>query len=185
MTLLSQDRIDMLLENLKKTRNVKGAIIEVGVYKGGSLHKIAEAAHDWCKLIVGFDTFEGIPEHEVDIDKNLIGRFSDTSLEEVQKRFQNLPVRLVKGNFAKEGLRFPEMISFAHFDADTYDSTMSCLNFALFNAVVNAIIVLDDYGYHETPGVTLAVHEFLKDNEGDFIIESVCTNQIALRRKKF
>jgi O-methyltransferase len=180
MTLITEDRINSIVENLEKTKNVEGDIIEVGVYKGGSLKKIAEHAKSWCKRIIGYDTFTGIPEHTFDLDKNLIGLFSDTSIEGVRQLLTGLPVELVKGEFKHEGHEM-RPVSFAHLDVDTYQSNVECLRFLLPRMRVGTTIVVDDYGYDKTPGVAIAVHGFLNAVDKRVVVEARIKNQIAIK----
>ena len=59
-------------ELLKKVKNVKGDIIEFGVWNGNNLIGIKKI-HDYLKLnkkIIGYDHFKGMPKNSRDFNRN-------------------------------------------------------------------------------------------------------------------
>jgi len=82
-TLITQDRLDSLVNLCHQTQ--ANLIAEVGVYKGGSLKYLAENFPN-ADVILGFDTFEGLPEskwNEKEVHKP--GEFSETNNKEEEK----------------------------------------------------------------------------------------------------
>jgi O-methyltransferase len=146
---------------VKRTKKIHGDLAEVGVYKGGSGKLICKANTE--KLLHLFDTFEGIPEVN-EIDKSLFytGQFS-SSFEEVKyslKEYKN--VRFYRGLFPETARSVEDKkFSFIHLDVDTYQSTLSCLQFFYTRMNRGGIIISHDY--INADGVRKAFDEFFED----------------------
>jgi len=69
-------------------------------------------------------------------------------------------VRLKRGLFpdTAAGLE-SETFAVVHLDGDLYETTRAGLDFFWPRMVTGGVIVLDDYGLHDCPGVTRAVDE--------------------------
>jgi O-methyltransferase len=158
-------KLPVLLKYAEETKSLPGCVAEFGVYRGGALERLAIIFND--KKIFGFDTFNGMPEASP-VDKHRKGDFRDVSFEHILSHFnQHYPhVSLIKGFF-------PDSISqidgnstycFVHLDADLYSSTKSGLNYFIPRLVPGGIMVLDDYGWVDCPGVKIAVEEFLSEH---------------------
>ena len=146
---------------------IRGDIIELGTYKGGTSIMIArflKRIHS-KKYIYACDTFEGHPYD--DKFSTIIprkGTFSDTSLSHVEDKFRRFGVadniRIIKGLF--EDTLYRELggkkFSFAFIDCDLYDSTKYALNFLIPRMADKAIIALHDYGL-DSWGMSVAIHE--------------------------
>lgn len=163
-TLITQDRLDTF--GLLELITPEGVVAEVGVYKGGSLKVLAQLFDD--KLVLGFDTFEGLPEEqwiESEIHEPL--EFNDTSLQEVQEFLADCPnVVLVKGLFPQSGEPYKDLkFSLVHLDTDFYLSTKLSLEWFWPRMVQGGIIVFDDYNWKNCPGVLQALEEHSM-NEG-------------------
>ncbi len=159
-TLITKDRLDSI-ESLVRKAPKGGIFAEIGVYKGGSLKVIAETVPD--ELVVGFDTFEGLPESlwsEGEIHKPK--DFSDTSFEEVQKFLsKNSNTSLVKGIFPDSaGVFEHSQFSFVHIDTDFYLAVKNSLEWVWPRLLVGGIVVFDDYEWGNCPGVKKALDEF-------------------------
>ena len=181
-SLLGQDKLNFLLNQLHDTELVEGDIIEAGVYKGGSLYAMTQYVGSWSpKNIFGYDTFEGLPNSE---STTLVeGRFK-SSFEDTVKLFSDSGfknIKILKGYFPDTCLN--ELVSFAHLDMDLYIPTIKSLNHLSTIMNVNGIILLDDYKFPETPGIEKAVSYFLNDNN-KFEIKAFNKYQIALQRIK-
>src|SRR5437763_318304 len=70
-----------LYQLVLKTQKVSGALAEVGVYRGGSAKLIATLKGE--KALHLFDTFEGMPTVNPDLDRHKTGDFAETSLTAV------------------------------------------------------------------------------------------------------
>jgi len=162
-TLVTPDRCHALYQNLQKAGCLEGDIAEVGVYKGGTAKIILKTIPS--KKVHLFDTFEGMPRTDKNIDKHNEGDFSDTSLENVREFLRkNEKVISHKGFFPKtassiENCRF----CFVHVDVDIYQSVKDCLEFFYKRMVSGGVMIFDDYEWKDTPGVKKAIDEFLVD----------------------
>jgi predicted O-methyltransferase YrrM len=122
-----------------------GLYLEFGVYRGASVNWFADALPD--KIIVGFDSFEGLHEDwgGTNFRKghfNVSGR-----LPPVRNN-----VRLIKGWFDQT---LPEYLannqgnaSLIHIDGDTYEATKNVLDLLRPRICKGAVIIFDQYfGY--------------------------------------
>jgi O-methyltransferase len=156
-----------------------GDVIECGVYKGGTAALMASCMHEakLSKKLYLFDTFEGMPETDLEKDWHKKGDFSDTSIEAV-KDFVGFPEMV---NFRKgllpltfqglENTRF----CFAHIDLDIYRSIWDALEFIWPRLVTGGFIIFDDYGFPSCPGAREAVDEFFLNK--DFVPLCIPTGQ--------
>lgn len=135
------DRLSRLFEKIK---DVEGAVVECGVYKGKGLSVLSSLAKIQKKPVYGFDSFKGFAWQ---------GRewFDDTSLEKVRRfmkknKFNN--TELVEGYF-KDILPVWKdrigAIAFLVIDADLYDSYTCCLDNLWGNVARGGIVLFDEY----------------------------------------
>ena len=158
-TLLSKDKLKYLIQMLRFTRHIPGSIIEVGVYQGGTLLRIATESESWGKTVIGYDTFKGLPAPE-SIDVLNKGEFSsdpDKILAEFKQH--ELPVTLVGGLFPDSAIDMS--LSFCHLDVDLYRSTLDSLRYISKMLSPGGLVVVDDYDFSKCPGVKPAVEEIL------------------------
>ena len=156
-TLITQDRLDELIRLCGQTTARR--IAEVGVYKGGSLKFLAERFP--LSLIVGFDTFEGLPKEQwSELEIHSPGEFNDTSIEAV-KSFVNAPnVKLVKGLFPDSANEYSNVrFDFVHVDTDFYQSVKACIEWFWPRLNTDGIMVFDDFKWPNCPGVKKALDE--------------------------
>ncbi len=132
---------------------IKGIACEFGVFRGNSINyfaEILESKGDQNQgiLIHGFDSFTGLQEDWSGSNAMLKGHFSlNGRLPKVSKR-----VKLHKGYFEQTLPNFlanhPEVFSFIHLDADTYQSTKYVLETVISRISIGTIIIFDEYlGY--------------------------------------
>ena len=163
--------------------NIKGAIVEMGCFNGGSGALMAWRAkrRNQRRDAWLFDSFEGLPEFSAadkeKADKKGLGiRGSNSTvmkttgvfkgeMEKVREISKKMGVddlvRPIKGwfqNTVPEAKRNIGSIALLHLDADIYESTKYCLN-ELYDLVSQGgMIILDDY---ETwTGSRQALYEF-------------------------
>ena len=178
-------RIQKLLnhyELLKRTTNIKGAIIECGVLKGNSLLRFAHF-RDYLglkKTIYGFDVFGSFPKsykktnniivkkeknfakiHDKNIGKGNSKKFVKKLLD--TKKIKNY--LLIEGDVLISVDKFLSKnknlkISMLHLDMDVYLPTQHVLEKFYKFMSKNAIVVIDDFKIH--PGATHATNIFLK-----------------------
>lgn len=152
-TLITNDRLDTFRRNIDLVPD--GIIVEVGVYKGGSLKLLTELFPE--RKVYGFDTFEGLPKEQWNkAEHHSPGDFNDTSLSEVQKFVPS--AILTKGLFpdTDPGLK---NVALMHIDTDFYLSVKACIEWVLPRLVKGGIVVFDDYGWGNCLGVQRAIDE--------------------------
>jgi O-methyltransferase len=177
-TMLSYRRLSALYDlgaSLSRS-DVPGAIVECGVWNGGSAAVLAQAARDHGEErdVWLFDSWEGLPEPD-DIDTTVLGTRrekgwnlgSEDAVRELFFRrltFDPARVHLVKGWFEETLPRFRAAagpISLVHLDGDWYRSTRIALE-QLYDLVVpGGIVAVDDYGHWK--GARKAVDEFIAE----------------------
>jgi O-methyltransferase len=153
--LLTNATLKSLLRLLLRTRVLDGVVVELGVYQGGSLKAMAEVVPE--KTCYGFDTFEGQPAaswRQGDVHQP--GEFGDTSLEAVRAAMP-ANVVLLPGRFPETAASFGRTICFAHVDMDLEQSTQDAIEWLKPRMVAGGIIVFDDYGWKNCPGVGKAI----------------------------
>lgn len=154
-TLITQDRLNSLVNLCAQT---DGDIVEVGVYKGGSLKVLAERFPN--RNCYGFDTFEGLPAEDWrEGEVHQVGDFNDTSLEQVREFLSdNKNVTLIKGFFPATmvGHLHP---GFVHVDTDFYEGVKSCIDTLYPKLHPGGIMAFDDYKWRNCPGVEQALKE--------------------------
>jgi O-methyltransferase len=145
-----------------------GALIEVGVWRGGSGAIIAKKARS-----VGIpdpvylcDTFRGVVKaSSEDITYYRGGEHADTSQEIVEQLiFSQLGldnVIVLKGIFPDETAHLiaNRKFRFCHIDVDTYQSAKDIVNWIWGKMVAGGMIIFDDYGFKYCEGVTKYVEE--------------------------
>lgn len=173
-TLIPPDRLHASYSALSATLNngVPGAIVECGVFRGGSFCFFL----DVVQTLVGptrefwaYDTFEGFPE---EVDEVLQGgatfRRDDWHTDNFLKFFERNvsrtgypldKVHIVKGSVLDTiPAHGPSEIAFLHLDTDYYEATKHELEHLYDRVPKGAAVAIDDYGYFE--GSRRAVDEF-------------------------
>lgn len=176
-TTLSSKKLDQLLNLLKSTlaKNIDGDLLECGVFRGGSLVEIAQMTKNMQpgKQVFGADTFEGHPfdsAEDVPPDNKLVhhrGLFAGNNFERVAGILEDSGLSnttLLKGVLEET---LPSLndkrFCFAHLDLDLYLSTKQALAFVEPRLAPGGVIVFDDYGSFDAPGVERAVSELIPD----------------------
>lgn len=160
-------------EMLKKIKNVNGDIVELGVFKGISIIRLAQM-RDSLKIkkkIYGFDSFGKFPnsKQSSNYDKNFPKIFdnkigSSIEIKKLKKIIQKKGlknIKLIKGNikFTLEKLIKNKIkISFLHLDLDLEEITLYSLKKIYKNISKNGVIVIDDFNIH--PGINKAIKKF-------------------------
>jgi hypothetical protein len=169
------------LEFFKRTSDVRGEIVEFGIFKGNSFFR-------WIKFrdlleqtssrkIIGFDIFGDFPEANFEEDKLKRDAFVEEtkggksiSYDEINELLikQNLQknVDIVKGDILKTLDKYiddnPHLkISLLHIDVDLYEPSKVILEKLYSKVTKGGIVVLDDYGAFA--GTNKAVDDFFKD----------------------
>jgi O-methyltransferase len=146
----------------------KGALLEVGVWRGGTSGVIARKM-ELCgsgDILYAADTFTGVVKSsEKDATYN-DGDHADTDLDLVKKLlYKDLGlsnVELLQGIFPDDTAKFiPQdtRFRFCHIDVDVYNSAEGILDWVWERMLVGGIVVFDDYGFITCNGITRFVNE--------------------------
>lgn len=207
-TMTSPERIFGLIEAVKyiTANSIDGAIVECGVWKGGSMLAIAEtlsAAKANNRPLYLYDTFEGMPEpteEDVSFDdqnakkllhrnenkeQNLIWAYS--TLETVKKTMSlsDYPKDLIHYIVGKVEdtipTTIPEKIALLRLDTDWYESTKHELVHLFPRLVKGGVLIIDDYGFWK--GARKAVDEFIAENKLQILLNRLDeTGRIAIKQ---
>ena len=185
-TMLGVDRAYVLWQCIRNISSLKGAVAEVGVFRGGGSKLILATlqALNAPKPMYVCDTFEGMPEIQAPVDNRRIGGFEETSFESVKTYLQAFPnATVLKGPFdqTQAQIREPEFC-FAHLDVDLYNSFRDCLQFFMPRLVIGGVLLLDDYGFTSCPGAKKAVDECAEQYLGKAHLLHLETGQALLTR---
>lgn len=182
-------RLYFLYANIEKivSMNIQGDFAEVGVYKGNSA-KIMHLIDSNRKLYL-FDTFEGFPEKDVNVDVANPDKksFKDTSLDYVIKFLgNNKNIVYCKGYFPDTTALVPleTRFAFVQLDCDLYQPTKSGCEYFYPRLTEGGILVVHDYYSGYWPGVTKAVDEFFYDKPESPILIPDKSGSIAVIKNK-
>ena len=171
--------VQLILDELAKTADIPGDVVEFGCYAGDTSVQLASAMQDnpdkWLYL---YDSFEGLPAKTA-ADKSADGwRFQKgelrTSPDTVARKFRKYqlpdPV-IIKGWFNElQDDDLPDQISFALLDGDFYESIKTSLRLVAPRMSQNGIIVVHDYRNAALPGSAKAVNEFLEKQSQNYTL---------------
>lgn len=165
-TLVDVYRLWELWTLVEQAAKAGGALLEVGVWRGGSGALIARRAED-CGLdspVFLCDTFRGVVKAaEQDADYRG-GEHADTSPEHVQRFLAELGLSravLLPGVFPDDtGDRIADRrFALCHIDVDTYQSAADILDWVWPRLNVGGMVVYDDYGFAVCGGIARHVEE--------------------------
>lgn len=172
-------------ELYKMITNLPGDVVELGVFKGGSMvqwgtfRELLE--NEKSRKLIGFDMFGQFPSVDnVDSDKEFVSEWNEQFKDEFVSKeeiYDSLKlkgignVELVEGDINETLPRFLSengqmRIALLHIDTDVYEPCKVALNLLYDLVVPNGVIVFDDYSTIE--GETLAVDEFFKGKKHSF-----------------
>lgn len=118
-----------------------GALVEVGVYQGGSAQVLHEVALSQQRALYLFDTFAGMPV-QGPLDQHKVGDFSDCSADAVAALCP--AAQIVVGVFP-ESLVDTGPVAFVHADADQYESTRAVCEHLAPRMVPGGAMLFDDF----------------------------------------
>ena len=191
-TMTSPERIHALYEATRYVCrwSVPGAIVECGVWKGGSAMVAAKAlldAGDTERDLVLFDTFSGFesaPPGPQDVGRDdrpgdaLVGDESyAVGTAEVRQALATIGypdgrIRLVPGRVEDTvPEEAPEQIAILRLDTDWYESTKHELVHLYPLIAPGGVLIVDDYGYWK--GARQAVDEFLREQDVPVLLNRI------------
>jgi hypothetical protein len=202
-TLTSPERIYALIHAVRyvSAHHIPGAIVECGVWKGGSMAAAARALlqiQNVSRDLYLFDTYEGMSEpssHDVDYSGM---RANDLMRADPGYRCANAPLEEVKKvlyatGYPREKIHFvrgrvedtlpgsaPETIALPRLDTDWYESTKHEL-VQLYPRLSKAgVIIIDDYGHWR--GSQQACDEYFAENRVPILLNRIdYTGRIAVK----
>lgn len=145
-SLVGKEPIEEMIKMCRET-DPRGAIVELGVYKGGTAWHLVQVACEQSRRLLLFDTFTGIPEAGP-LDTHKIGDFGDTSVDAVREAIPD--AEFFVGKFPDSRPMHLPIISFVHLDCDQYETTRHALHIFSRRMVFGGIIWLDDYNALES-----------------------------------
>lgn len=190
-TMTSPERVNALVEAVKYVvkNNIEGALVECGVWRGGSIMAMALALKqqgDESRDIYIYDTFAGMVS-PTDVDKSTIygddhakkqfskhkisedsSHWLSSSLEEVKKNvlstgYPEKKLHFIKGKVEdKIPENIPREIALLRLDTDFYESTKHELIHLFPLLKPKGVIIIDDYAHWL--GAKKAVDEYIKEN---------------------
>jgi hypothetical protein len=201
--------VDKLFALISATRyiaryNVPGAVVECGVWRGGSMQAVARTLHQagvHDRELFLYDTFEGMTEPtEADVrydgvpaaqrlatsDKEQSRVWAYATLEDVRAGFEPLPypgerIHFVKGP-VEETIpgQLPDQIAILRLDTDWYESTAHELKHMYDRLVPGGVLMIDDYGWWQ--GSRKATDEFLERTGEPLLLLRMGTGRVAVKR---
>ena len=202
-TMTSVERLYALIQAVRyiSGSGIRGAVVECGVWKGGSMAAIAKTllqAKDVSRDLYLFDTFEGMTQpSEKDIDYS--GRQAAEVLsEDVGSRCTDAPLEQVREvlhgtGYPREKVHFvpgrveetipasaPDSIALLRLDTDWYESTKHELVHLFPRLSKAGVIIIDDYGHWR--GSRQACDEYFEQNRIPILLNRIdYTGRIALK----
>lgn len=162
LTLLDTPRLANLWQFCRLT-DPKGAIVEVGVYRGGSALHLSNCCPD--RRTFACDSFTGFAQLDSKLDHAFDEKmFKDTSRAAVEKLFQERKrkITVVEGFFPQSCAKISlGAVSFVHLDVDIYQSTRDGLEFLADKMMARSLIIVDDFD-RTADGVNRALSAFVK-----------------------
>jgi O-methyltransferase len=168
---------------------IPGAIVECGVWKGGSMMAVAKTLLD-CRAgdreLHLFDTFEGMTEPS-DVDTDLGGVRASQWMEDSDKCCAGLDevkrameitgydparIRYVKGKVEETiPSNAPERIALLRLDTDWYESTYHELVHLYPRLSVGGVLIIDDYGHWQ--GARQAVDQYIAEHNLKLLLNRI------------
>jgi hypothetical protein len=144
-------------------------VIELGSFRGGNLLFMATILKEVAPnaVVLGLDTFEGMPPVKSDMDMHVQGDFSDSNIQHIERAATEAGLNniiLVKGD-VRETLApacKDRNIGLAHIDLDIYEPILFAQSNLIHQMVSGAYIVYDDALASSCPGAMIAVEEFIR-----------------------
>lgn len=186
-TMASPARIATLCDavNYLERNSIAGAMVECGVWRGGSMMAVAKTLLDLDsreRELFLFDTFEGMsPATDMDVDVNgvsadsIFGSQKSTPLPWLPEPLEGVKAALKSTGYPIEKCRFikgkvedtlpenaPTEIALLRLDTDWYESTRHEMIHLFPRVAKGGVLIIDDYGYWE--GARKAVDEYIDEN---------------------
>jgi O-methyltransferase len=182
--------------------DIPGAIVECGVWRGGSMHVVARtllAIEDTSRELYLFDTFDGMtpptdkdltyggmPVAELLRTKPRTERmWAVASLDDVQQGFATIPYPLERIHYIEGAVestlpgQAPDEIAILRLDTDWYESTRHELVCLYERLASGGVLIIDDYGTYQ--GAHRAVDEFVEETGARLLLLPIGPGRIAVK----
>ncbi len=184
-TLVDEYRCYELWSLAKQLRHKKGAILEVGVWRGGTGVLLAMASGQTNRVYL-CDTFSGVVKASERDKVYKGGEHADTTLHDVRQlidTYNITNVELVKGIFPEESSHLISDSDFklCHIDVDVYQSAKDIFQWVWPRLLCGGVVVFDDYGFAACEGVTELVHELMRDYSDALMIHNLNGHGILIK----
>jgi len=189
-TLVDKYRCYELWQLVSQTAGLKGALIEIGVWKGGSGALIAQQAK-----LVGIsdtvylcDTFTGVVKAGKKDSVYKGGEHADASEKTVNELLNKLKLKnskILTGVFPEGTSKLvkDKIFRFCHIDVDVYQSAKDIMDWIWPKLVVGGMVVFDDYGFRACAGITRLVNEE-RGKQDRLIIHNLNGHAVMIKTKK-
>lgn len=157
---------------ISQCNNLDGAILEVGVWRGGTSAIICKSAmlNNVKQNIYLADTFEGVVKAGEHDTYYMNGAHDDTSEETVKNLLKDQlglnNFKILKGIFPDdtEDKIADQNFCFCHIDVDVYESAKDIVDWIWPKLCIGGMIVFDDYGFAGCVGLTKYVNSLVSEN---------------------
>jgi hypothetical protein len=198
-TMVSKDRQIHQYEAVQYVvkAQIPGAILECGVWRGGSMMMAAAALLDIgdnSRDLFLYDTYAGHPKPDAERDIDIHGKalveefkkrqssdgFSDwarVSIEEVEANMRSTGYPGSKLHFIKGKVedtvpeQSPETIALLRLDTDWYESTLHSLRHLFPRLSLGGVLVIDDYGHMK--GAKMAVDQYFSEIDKSYLLTRI------------
>ena len=173
-------------ELIEQVKNIKGDVVEFGVWNGNNLITLKKI-FDYFKIkknIIGYDNFKGMP---VPDKKNYFVGEIDL-INYIKKFFRLGNIKIIKDdimNLEKHYKEFPKL-SMIYIDCDLYKTTSKILETLSNKLNKGGLIVFDEANFNINKGEGKAAREFYKRNKKKFdkiILKKYYQPDLILRKK--
>jgi hypothetical protein len=206
-TMTSAERLYSVYKSIEyiEKANIEGAIVECGVWRGGSTMcaLLALKEHkNFNREVFLYDTYEGMSE-PTDKDKDILGEAAAKQLANRTKNEEDVlwayaTLDRVKENIEKTGYpsqkikyvkgkvedtipaTIPDKIALLRLDTDWYESTWHEMVHLFPKLVKGGVIIIDDYGHWA--GAREAVDTYLKQYSINMLLNRIdYTGRIGIK----
>ena len=173
-------------ELIEQIKNIKGDVVEFGVWNGNNLVTMKKI-FDYFKIkknIIGYDNFKGMPTPD---KKNYFVGEIDL-INYIKKFFRLGNIKIIKDdimNLEKHYKDFPKL-SMIYIDCDLYKTTSKILETLSDKLNKKGLIVFDEANFNINKGEGKAAREFYKKNKKKFdkiILKKYYQPDLILRKK--
>jgi Macrocin-O-methyltransferase (TylF). len=207
-TMTSPERLFALHESVQYIvkNNIPGAIVECGVWKGGSMMaalSTLKKLNDTSRMAYLYDTFEGMSAPDEN-DKHFNGAGADALLEKGDKTnsfsiwcvagLEEVKRNIAKVFYPEEKVQYivgkvedtlvhtiPDQIAILRLDTDWYQSTKMELEVLFPKLSKGGILIIDDYGHWQ--GSRKAVDEYIANNNIQMLLNRIdYTGRIGIKQ---